>query len=207
MAEGSKIRAVVWDMGGVLLRTEDYASRTELALQYGLTCRQLEDFVFSSESTALASIGQISAEEHWKNVAHKLNISDQELDSFINAFWAGDRLDQNLVQFIQRLRPQFAVGLLSNAWSNTRQMVENTHHFLDIFDATIFSAEVCLAKPDARIYHLMLDQLQAKPEETVFVDDFIENIDGASRVGMRTVRFQRADQVLRDLNLLLKNGA
>jgi FMN phosphatase YigB (HAD superfamily) len=45
-------------------------------------------------------------------------------------------------------------------------------------------------KPDPEIYYLAAAGVRAKPEEIVFVDDFIENIEGATRVGMRTIHFQ-----------------
>ena len=63
-----------------------------------------------------------------------------------------------------------------------------------MFDVTIFSAEVGLVKPDARIYRLTLEKLGVEPEEAVFVDDFIENVEGAQAVGMKAIHFKSSQQ-------------
>jgi epoxide hydrolase-like predicted phosphatase len=70
---------------------------------------------------------------------------------------------------------------------------------LDAFDETIFSWEVRLRKPDPRIYRLVLDRLGVQPQEAVFVDDFMKNIEGAKEVGMHTVWFKGREDAVRQL--------
>jgi putative hydrolase of the HAD superfamily len=61
------------------------------------------------------------------------------------------------------------------------------------FDAVVISCEVGLSKPDPRIYRLCLDQLGLPAPETLFVDDLADNIAGAARIGLRTLRFDGPD--------------
>jgi epoxide hydrolase-like predicted phosphatase len=65
---------------------------------------------------------------------------------------------------------------------------------LDVFDVVIFSAEVRLAKPDPRIYQLMLDKLGVQAAEAIFIDDFQENIDAAQALGIHGVHFENSLQ-------------
>ena len=58
-------------------------------------------------------------------------------------------------------------------------------------------------KPDERIYQLALARLSVKPAEAVFVDDFIENILAAKKLGIHAIHFQNRDQALQDLKSLL----
>ena len=58
------------------------------------------------------------------------------------------------------------------------------------FDAVVISCEVGLSKPDPRIYRLCLDRLGLPAPETLFVDDRADNIEGAARVGLRTLQFE-----------------
>jgi putative hydrolase of the HAD superfamily len=67
----------------------------------------------------------------------------------------------------------------------------------------MFSAEVGMRKPSAEIFHYMLHQMKAAPDETVFVDDFLDNIRGAAAVGINTVHFRNRDQALDDLKAML----
>ncbi len=70
-----KIKAVVWDMGGVILRTEDWNSRQELALSFDLSLRELHDLVFNSDSARQATLGLIDHKAHWMNIARAMELS------------------------------------------------------------------------------------------------------------------------------------
>lgn len=201
------LKAVIWDMGGVLVRTEDSAPREALAKRLGLSRLELEEIVFSSESGRRAGRGEISSAEHYAWVAGAVGLSKGDLPEFIRDFWAGDRVDRTLVDFTAGLRPRLRTGLLSNAWSDARQVVEEAYRFLYAFDEIIFSAEVGLAKPDLRIYQMMLERLGVAPDEAVFIDDFTENITGAEMLGIRAIHFRQSEQALEDLGCLLSQEA
>ena len=200
------IQAVIWDFGGVLVRTEDYAPRRALAQRYGMTLGEIEDFVFSGESGDRAQRGEISVEQHWENQRARLDLSPAEFEAFREQFWGGDRLDTDLVAYIRRLRSDFKTGLLSNAFSDLRRLVAETLKFADAFDEMIISAEVGLVKPDPRIYHLALDRLGIAPEAAVFIDDFSRNVEAARAVKLHAIHFKDPQQARRELEGLL-NGS
>jgi len=54
-------------------------------------------------------------------------------------------------------------------------------------------------KPDSAIYRQALDISQRVPEECIFIDDRQLNIESARRLGMRTIHFQNAEQLAKDL--------
>ena len=200
------IQAVIWDLGGVLLRTEDYAPRRALAQRYGMTLGEIEDFVYSGESGDRAQRGEISVEQHWENLRASLGLSPAEFQAFRDQFWGGDRLDTDLVAYIRQLHGDFKTGLLSNAFSDLRRLVAETWKFADVFDVMIISAEVGLVKPDPRIYHLALDRLGVAPEAAVFIDDFSRNIEGARRVKLNAIHFKDLQQARHELESLLNGG-
>ena len=197
------IKALIWDMGGVLLRTEDGAPRKRLAGRLGTTRRALEELVFGSPSAKQAMLGTIAIEEHWAAVGKALHLNEEELIDFQKQFWAGDRVDNELVQTIRSLRGRYRTGLLSNAWSDMRETAEKVYDFLDAFDVIVFSAEIKMAKPDAEIYTHILKKLEIEPSEAVFVDDFIENITAAEGLGIHAIHFKSQEQALRELDALI----
>lgn len=205
MMENHSIQAVIWDMGGVLVRTEDYHPREALAAQFGMTRLELEDLVFTGESADLASVGKISYRDHFAQVSRALQLSPQALEAFERAFWAGDRMDWELISFIKYLRPGLKTGLLSNAWSETRFIVERAFSFAfdHVFDTTVFSADVGMMKPQAEIYQLVLERLNCPAERAVFIDDMPGNIEGARVVGLRGIRFTSHEQTISELRTLL----
>ena len=198
-----RIKAVIWDMGGVLLRTENREPRIALAAKFGLTYEMLESIVYGSRTATQAAAGQIPVAEHWKSVQSLLKIPNDEMRDFKIAFWAGDTVDTELVNWIDQLRPKYKTALLSNAWEDMRDKATKYYPFLHAFDLSVFSAEVKLAKPDAAFYKWMLDKLQVSAEEAIFVDDMLENIVAAKLLGIHGVRFLNRAQTIEDVETVL----
>lgn len=199
------IKAVCFDLGGVLLRTEFQAPRQRLAERFGMEYEDIDAIVFgggSNGSAARATLGEISVDEHWKAVAARLKIREDEIDSVRTQFFAGDVVDWNLIQFIRSLRPRYKTGLISNAWSDLREYIVK-EKFDDAFDTMIISAEVGAAKPEAEIFQIALEQLGVSPNEAVFVDDFLINIEGCEKVGIKGIHFKDPESALQQLKALL----
>ena len=197
------LRAVIFDMGGVLMRTVDQEPRRMLAARLGVILNELYDQIFSSESARLATLGKISTQEHWEQVRSHFGISPDEFPKAIQQFWEGDLLDQSLLRYLGTLRERYKVALLSNAWDNMRDILENEWKIASDFDEVIISAEIGLAKPDHRIYQLTLSRLGVGADEAVFVDDFVENVDAARWLGMRAIHFRSPDQARAELERML----
>jgi len=198
------IRAVFVDFGGVLVRTEDQGPRARQAERLGMKPRDLEKLVFESESSRQASTGEIPEEAHWQAVAGALGVSRLDLEKIISEFFAGDRPDAALLDFLRSLRPERKVGLISNAWSSLRAFIL-LNNFEDLFDAMIISAEVGLMKPDPRIYRLALKILNVQPAESVFLDDVLVNVEAARSTGMSAIQFTQPEKTLEELRQLLSN--
>lgn len=200
------IRAVIWDMGGVLVRTEDYVPRERLAERLGMTRVDLENQFFDNESGDRAQLGEISIDQHWENIRQVLGLKKDEMEQVRDEFWGGDKLDMELVGYIRSLRAAYKTGLLSNSFSNLRRVVTEMWEIADAFDEIIISAEEGLVKPDARFYQLALERIGVAPTEAVFIDDMLRNIEGARHVGLHAVHFQTPEQARTDLEGVLKGG-
>jgi glucose-1-phosphatase len=198
------IRAVFFDFGGVIVRTEFQAPRQHLAERLGLDYEHLVKAVFDSETGLQASTGQISEEEHWAAVMRCLHLPASQTQAVRDEFFAGDIIDTCLLGFLRGIRKHTKVGLISNAWSGLRPYIVS-RKFEDVFDDMVISAEVGVMKPDARIFQMALERLGVTASESVFVDDFPENVEGARAVGMQAVHFRQPEQALKELKYLFAN--
>ena len=72
------IKAVVFDFGGVLVRTEDRTPRQRLADSLGMTYDQVNELIFESESARKATVGEITTQEHWETLRSDLDMSEDE---------------------------------------------------------------------------------------------------------------------------------
>jgi putative hydrolase of the HAD superfamily len=196
------IRAVFFDLGGVIARTEQPEPRTRLAHSLGMTYADIDKLVFENESSKQASLGLITETQHWQNIARSLNLPESEVERLRTEFFAGDRIDLELVSLMRSLRPAIKIGLISNAWSELRAWII-TNNFADAFDDMVISAEVGFAKPDARIYQAALQNLQVLPPESVFLDDMTRNVEAARKIGMHAIHFVQPDLAIAELKALL----
>ncbi|GAB4470166.1 MAG: HAD-IA family hydrolase [Anaerolineales bacterium] len=198
------IRLILFDFGGVLLRTEDPQPRKKLAAEFGLDVAELIYLVFGSPSALRASVGEITAEQHWHEVAATLGATEDQIPYLKEQFFAGDCLDETLVQWIRSYRKTHRVGLLSNAWDDLRGFLNHQLGILNLFDAVIISAEVGVMKPDRRIYELAAQTFNVSPNEAVFIDDLLENVHAAQNAGMNSFQFRTTPQTIQDLQHLLE---
>ncbi|MDD2921076.1 MAG: HAD family phosphatase [Anaerolineales bacterium] len=199
------IRAVFFDFGGVILRTEYQAPRQKLAERFNMDYDDIDQAVFASESSKRASLGEISEEAHWLEVLKKLKQPASELQAFQDAFFGGDVIDRKLILFIRELREKnIHTGLISNAWSGLREYMTK-EKVIDAFDSLAISSEIGAVKPQTKIYKHALQQANVNAEESVFVDDFAVNIEACEKLGMKGVLFKDPQKGMRDLKRFLKD--
>ena len=193
------IKTIIFDLGGVLVRTEDHQPRTALAERLDMTYEELSNFVYGIDSANQATRGEITAEDHKNNVLQKLGLPEDTFSAFGDEFWGGDSLDVQLVEFIQGLRGEYTTALLSNAWDDLRGFLENVWQIEGIFDRIFISAELGLAKPDPEIYQRVITELKQDPSTMIFIDDFIENVEAARKAGLNAIHFKTREQALGEL--------
>ncbi len=197
------IRTLIFDAGGVLFGMGDLSIRQRLAERIGVPLARIDDLVFASPSARRATVGELTVDQHWQQVMAALGLPLEMLPDFLAQFWSADVLNIQLVDLIRSLRERYKIGLLSNAWSNMRQVLDERFHVVDLFDELIISAEVELAKPDPRIYRLAVQRLNVQPSEAVFIDDVLKNVEAARQEGLHAIQYLDFEQMLAELNPLL----
>jgi len=81
----------------------------------------------------------------------------------------------------------------------------NYNQFLNKFDGIVFSCDVKSRKPEPKIYHTLLNDYNLNAQESFFIDDMPENIEGAKKLGIDGVVCKNHDivlQTLKDLKIL-----
>lgn len=190
---------MIWDMGGVIVRTEDWGPRERWEARLTMPELGLTRLVFEGEMGVKAALGEASSSNVWQWVGRELRLSEEDLARLEEDFWSGDQVDHDLVDFIRSLQPTFKTGMITNAWPEIRSMLEERWKIADAFDVIVTSAEEQVVKPDPLIYHLALDRLGVEPSAAIFIDDFQTNVDGALAAGMEAVLFQSPAQIRAEL--------
>jgi len=189
------IKTVIFDVGGVLIRTEDRTPRRKLEQRLGLQPGESEVLVFNEKVGNAAQLGKITSAELWGWVQQKLGLDDAGVAQFQQEFFGGDRLNTSLMAYIRSLRPAYQTAIISNAGDNLNRVITEIYPIADAFDLVVGSAYEGVMKPDAEIFKRTLTRLGRRAEETVFVDDFAHNVDAARALGMHAVHYTPATDV------------
>jgi glucose-1-phosphatase len=199
------IKAIVLDIGGVILRTEDSTIRKKLEEKYRLPPGGAHDLVFNSNPAQRSTIGLVNSDAIWQHVAEQLSLTPQALEEFKRDFWFGDQLDTSIIQFLQECRPQYRTALLSNAWIGAREIFSENYGITEgkTVDKILISSELGVAKPDPEIFRILSITIACKFSEILFVDDFIENIRAAEALGITTIHFQSGINLICEIKLKL----
>jgi len=91
---------------------------------------------------------------------------------------------------------------LTNFSAETWPIATELFPFLNTFQGLVVSGEIKLRKPFAPIYHHILEKFNLNPKTTVFIDDSLENIKTANRLGIHGIHFQSPQQLTQDLKKL-----
>ena len=198
-----KIKTIFFDFGGVIQRTEFQAPRQQLAQRFNLEYDDIDNIVFNSPTAKQATVGELAVEKHWEAIAKRLKVSKEDVAAVEREFFAGDVIDHSIMEYLRSLRPRYKTGLISNAWSDMREYLVR-QKLDDAFDTLTISAEVGVAKPEAKIYLLALEQAQVEAEAAVFVDDVPANIEACEALGMKGILFRDPLKAMNELKKLLK---
>lgn len=196
------IRALIFDVGGVLVRTEDRSRRAALERALGLAPGQADEIVFNSAMGQAAQRGEVTSAALWAWVEEELQLDAAGLAHFRQEFWGGDRVNDALVALIRSLRPGYQTAIISNFMDDLRRSLHEEYPIADAFDLIVISAEEKVMKPDPRIFLRAAEQLGRRPEECVFVDDFAHNVEGARAVGMQAIHYTPQTNIREELVLL-----
>ncbi|VVB60517.1 Haloacid dehalogenase-like hydrolase [uncultured archaeon] len=194
------IRAIAFDWGGVLIENPTKGLLKYCAKQLQMTEHSLSNAYrkyaesFQKGTISEQSLWEIISPE-WKN--HSPRIFSLWEKAFKNVY----QENKEVFQFVSLLKQNgYLTGFLSNTEYPAMRFFQKQHY--DMFDVTVFSCAEGTRKPEKKIYQILLTKLRVEPQETVFVDDRSEFIDGAETIGIHGILFQDLDQLRRDLSSL-----
>lgn len=207
-------RAVIFDFGGVVT-SSPFEAFNRLEHQRGLP-RDLIRRVNAADPNSnawarferaeidAATFDRLFAEEAAR-LGHELNGAD------VLAVLAGD-VRPRMVAAIDRLKADgYALGCITNnvpsgegpGMAVTPGRAAEIAAILARFDRVIESSKVGVRKPDPRIYGMMTDALEVRPEECVYLDDLGINCKPAATMGMAAIKVSGEDQALAELERVL----
>lgn len=196
------VTAVVFDLGGVLIDWDPrYLYRTLFADEVAM-----EDFL-TTVTTPEWNRAQ-DAGRPWSEAVEELAARHPDKRELIEAYrghWP-EMLGGPIEPTVDILRDLRATAVrlyaLSNWSAETFAIARPRYPFLEWFDGIVISGEEGVIKPDARIFQVLLERYDLRPEETAFIDDHAPNVHAAAALGMQALRFTDAETLRSELHSL-----
>lgn len=200
----STIRALFWDVGGVLLTNAwDHTQRAQ-ALKHFLLEDDDEEFHNRHEMVVSSfERGKITLEEYLdRTVFYRPRPFTRE--AFRDYMFSLSQPFPDVVQFAQSLSRsgKYFMGTINNESRELNYYRIENFGLRNTFRLFISSCFVGLRKPESGIYRLALEVTQIPAEECCFIDDRALNLECAAKLGMDTIEMDSLDQLRADLQKL-----
>ena len=186
------IDALILDFGEVLVRPQSVASIQRLADLAGM---EIADFKERYWQHRLGYDSGLLSDAEVLATSHRRGLLQARFESTLQALMTADFMSwSDYREDLWDLTLDFKsrggrTALLSNGVPAVMDTVRSTRTLAEHFDAVVVSYEVGCVKPDPRIYQICLAQLGAHAVSTLFVDDRLENLEAAGRLGIQTFHF------------------
>lgn len=195
-----KIRALFWDVGGVLLTNAWDHEERDLAVEHFL----LDKTEFESRHSELVSAfeeGRLTIDDYLeRSIFYQPRTFTRE--EFKQFMFSLSRPKPQSLELAHSLAGKYTMATLNNESRELNQYRIQQFNLADTFHLFVSSCFVGLRKPDERIYQVALDLTQYLPHECCFIDDRADNLTAAEKIGLKTVLAKDAQQLRRELQSL-----
>ncbi|MPN15795.1 D-ribitol-5-phosphate phosphatase [bioreactor metagenome] len=203
-----KIKNIVFDLGGVLLKLDRNAcveAFTNIGFEtFGEILNEYvqDGFFLDFEK------GKFDSAEFRDRCRKHINqpVTDEMIDSAMKAFLI--EIPKERLDYIKSLKGNYNVYMLSNTNPIAFKIVEGYFEDLgysiqDCFDKLYLSYQMKSAKPDAAIFKMMLSEL-GSPQSVLFIDDSQANLEAARQLGINTLMIDQQSEFEKEIDLKLK---
>lgn len=194
------IKAVIFDYGNVLTFPQTQNDLDKMVNILGVEFISFNDSYYKFRD--LYDGGEVNGFGYWKLVSEDLKCKlDDDTLHYLAKFDLDSWYNQNrdMWDLVLKLKSSYKTALLSN---NLHELVVRMEAELELqkyFDVITFSYIHGIVKPDKRLYEHCLNDLNLKPQETIFIDDREINIQAANELGINGIVFKDYDSLLNDL--------
>ena len=188
------IKAIIFDAGGVVQGGSGghffQAVEKEIGLKF--KDRSVNRVFFDTKM----NLGEISIRKMLENMYPAAG--EEQLQRMLELWKEEWPTRPEMLELVKKLKKKYIVSMLSNSDTAHEERFRE-EKVLELFEKPVLSHIVHLLKPDERIYRLALENLGLKARECVFVDDAIECIEGARKLGFKVILFESPEQCKNEL--------
>lgn len=192
------IRAIVFDLGGVVVQADPTEAANFIVSTFLLSKEEAKEIVIEYKSHWINGGNE---KQFWENFSAKkgIDLPENWLQQWESVLLCSIKEIPGIIELIQELKNRgFVVALLSNARKDQAAHIQKMGYY-NFFQPALISCEIGYDKPDPRAFQILLKELQLSPEFCVFIDDKIENVEAAKKMGIDGIQFANCQQLKEEL--------
>ena len=197
MIQNTIIKALLFDMGGVVLTVDFPRVFKSWAEISNLNEAQITSRFKMDEHYQRHEKGTIEASDYFEHLRSTLELTgtDDEIIAGWNAIFESEITPSiDAITSVNKTIPTFGYTNTNRThqiyWENLFPRIPT------LFQKLFVSSEIGYRKPDAEAFHFILNEISVDPEELLFFDDSLENIEGAQKIGIQTVLVTDPESVI-----------
>jgi glucose-1-phosphatase len=194
-----KLRAVIFDIGRVLVGVDVSRAMSSLATGLSLSPKELWSALEKDPRWPDWQEGRISPRDWYLHVSRRLaiTVSFEQFTAAWNLALEPKPLQDDAQ--LERLSKKYRLALLSNTDPIHVSYMETNYPFFRFFTARIYSCTVGASKPNPLIYLEALRACKVRSSEAVYVDDLLPNVQAARNLGMAGIHYQSPEGLAQEL--------
>jgi HAD superfamily hydrolase (TIGR01509 family) len=192
----TKVRAVIFDIGRVLIRLDVSRAMKAMASGPELSAEALWSAIEKDPRWNDWQEGRISARDWHLHMQRRFGGS-ATFEQFTETW--NLVMDPEPIQgkeLFEKLSKKYRLALLSNTDPIHVAHMEPRYEFFSYFPARVYSCAVGASKPNPIIYREALRACRVQAEEAVYIDDIAAYVEAAQRLGIKGVQFQSPEQLV-----------
>jgi HAD superfamily hydrolase (TIGR01509 family) len=195
----AKIRAIIFDIGRVLVRIDVGRAMTGLAESISLSPEEIWSALEKHPTWLDWQEGRMTPRDWHQSVAQRFgtNLTFEQFTEVWNRVLDPQPLLDN--EFLGMLAKRYRLCLLSNTDPIHAAHLESTYSFFRYFPNRIYSYAVGVSKPNPLVYRAALEACKVDAKSALYIDDVPAYVEAAERLGLSGIVFRSPEQLARDL--------
>lgn len=194
------IKTIIFDLGSVCFEIDWEAINKEMIKKFGISTMIRSNYGKDiNEIYDKAQRGEVSLKDVFEIICKEKKLDKNEVtDYYKNLYKKNKKINEKLTNLINKLKGKVKIACLSDT-NDIHFLAHEEQKHLDNFDFVFASFKIGKIKRDKGAFEKILEELGVKSNEVVLVDDNDKNIENAKLHGLRTIKYENYEQLIKDL--------
>lgn len=193
------IKAIIFDMGGVMLQNKVEAVYQKLAEILNISFDELKELQKQHKTEMLS--GKMSSQEFAEIIKNNFGLEINVLEKWKEAYYQVMPVNNELIELVDKLKNNYKVAIISNV-PELHAQINKDRGLFSHFELALISCDIGLIKPQKEIFALVLERLNLKASDCIFIDDREEHLAMPKEIGFQVIHFKDNQQLKNDLKSL-----